>query len=145
MKDLINGRSISLRLIDNNKGPEWYSIESNINAPSIIINANSQAGLFYGVQTLISLLDRFRETRSKVLFPFYLEDEPRYEYRGLRLDVVRHFRTKEEVKRLIDLISMYKLNKLILMLSNDEGWRIEIPSYPELVQVEYFWITTRIE
>lgn len=97
------------------------------------------------MQTLVSLLDRFRETRSKALFPFYLEDEPRYEYRGLRLDVVRHFRTKEEVKRLIDLISMYKLNKLILMLSNDEGWRIEIPSYPELVQVTYFWIlvTTR--
>lgn len=100
-----------------------------------MIFANSQAGLFYGVQTLVSLLDRFKHTRTKSLFPFYLEDEPRFEYRGLRLDVVRHFRSKEEVKRLIDLMSMYKLNKLDLMLSNDEGWRIDIPSFPELVQV----------
>lgn len=100
-----------------------------------MIFANSQAGLFYGVQTLVSLLDRFKHTRTKSLFPFYLEDEPRFEYRGLRLDVVRHFRSKEEVKRLIELMSMYKLNKLDLMLSNDEGWRIDIPSFPELVQV----------
>ena len=62
-------------------------------------------------------------------------DAPRYEYRGLMLDVARNFFSAEEVMRVIDVMAMYKMNKLHLHLTDDEGWRIEIPGLPELTEV----------
>lgn len=62
-------------------------------------------------------------------------DAPRYQYRGIMIDVARNFHTIDEMFKLIDVMSMYKLNKLHLHLSDDEGWRLEIPTLEELVQV----------
>ena len=65
----------------------------------------------------------------------FIMDEPRFPYRGLHFDIARNFQSKESIKRLIDIMARYKLNKLQLHMSDDEGWRIEIPGLPELTRV----------
>ena len=110
--------------------PESYRIEVDGDKPSVRIVGRDKAGVFYGVQTLISLaLDK------RGIPTGHISDQPRYPYRGLMLDVARNFRSKEDVLRLIDVMAMYKLNKLHLHLADDEGWRLEIPGLPELTQV----------
>ncbi|KZN43497.1 hypothetical protein N474_07975 [Pseudoalteromonas luteoviolacea CPMOR-2] len=97
----------------------------------IFIEAHDSEGAFYGLQSLASLLslDTMEVPAVKVV------DEPRYEYRGLHLDVARNFRSKEFVLRLLSKMSAYKLNKLHFHLADDEGWRIEIPGLPELTEL----------
>ncbi|ESN91037.1 hypothetical protein HELRODRAFT_182385 [Helobdella robusta] len=100
----------------------------------IVLKAKSAAGIFYGVQSLISML-------SDGAVIFYdgpvrkVVDVPRYKYRGLLLDVGRHFLDKSYIKRTITVMSQYKLNVLHLHLTDDEGWRLQIPSIPELTEV----------
>ena len=65
----------------------------------------------------------------------HIEDKPRFEHRGMHVDVARNFRSVDDIKRLLDVMAMYKLNKLHLHLSDDEGWRLEIPGLPELTEV----------
>lgn len=93
------------------------------------IEASSESGLFYGVQTLKQL-----ETNGKIP-AIEVIDAPRFGWRGLMLDVSRHFFTKEEVKRYIDQMAAYKYNKFHWHLTDDQGWRIEIKAYPRLTQV----------
>ena len=82
--------------------------------------------------------------KSPVLEPVYtvdgmeINDAPRYEHRGVMIDVARNFHTTTEILRLIDVLAMYKLNKLHLHLADDEGWRLEIPGLPELTEVTLF-------
>lgn len=117
------------------KNPEGYQLDIS---DKIQIQANHQKGVFYAIQSLLALLpiDNFREVQSKLIFPkIRIEDEPRFEYRGLFLDVARNFQTKEAVLKLLDLMAFYKLNVFHLNLANDEGWRIEIPGLPELTDV----------
>jgi hexosaminidase len=106
----------------------------------VIVTAKAAAGLFYGVQTLRQLLPpfvdfeavRFEEGRSVAVPAVRISDRPRFRWRGAMLDVARHFFSVEDVKRYVDLISMYKLNHLHLHLADDQGWRIEIKSWPNL-------------
>ena len=114
----------------NTTTPESYRIEVDGDKPAVRIVGRDKAGVFYGVQTLISLaLDKRGIPTGQI------SDQPRYPYRGLMLDVARNFRSKEDVLRLIDVMATYKLNKLHLHLADDEGWRLEIPGLPELTQV----------
>ncbi|KAI0207120.1 Beta-hexosaminidase [Lamellibrachia satsuma] len=109
---------------------ESYFIEVDGDKPAVRIVGRDKAGVFYGVQTLISLaLDK------RGIPTGHISDQPRYPYRGLMLDVARNFRSKEDVLRLIDVMATYKLKKLHFHLADDEGWRLEIPGLPELTQI----------
>jgi hexosaminidase len=104
--------------------PESYSLE--IDAAGIRIEAADDAGLFYGQQTL-------RQLEADGQVPFVsIEDYPRFEYRGAMLDVARHFFGVEDVKRYINDIALLKFNYLHLHLTDDQGWRIQIDSWPDL-------------
>ncbi|HTI09615.1 MAG TPA: DUF6528 family protein [Puia sp.] len=111
--------------------------------PDSIILTGKGAGLFYGIQSLIQLFPN--ETGAVALLPcLTIEDRPRYPYRGFMLDVSRHFFTIDEVKELLDWMAFYKLNRFHWHLTDDEGWRLEIKSYPKLTQVGA-WRVPRIE
>ncbi|APD06202.1 beta-N-acetylhexosaminidase [Flavobacteriaceae bacterium UJ101] len=111
---------------------EGYQL--NIDKEKIIIKAKGSAGIFYGIQSLTALfpLDNGKEI---VLQKTIIEDYPRFVYRGMHLDVARHFQPKEMVKRLIKQMAFYKLNTLHFHLTDDEGWRLEIPALPELTKI----------
>ena len=129
---------IFLSLTDSISTEEGYELETKENG--ILIKANKPAGLFYGVQTLRQLLPASIEKRTKIsdtllVATGIIKDNPSYGYRGMMLDVSRHFFGVEDVKRVIDLLSIYKMNRLHLHLSDDQGWRIEIKSWPKLTEI----------
>jgi hexosaminidase len=104
----------------------------------INITANTEDGIFYGIQSLRALfpLDAEANTYKQFKVPsLNVEDYPQFTYRGMLLDVARNFQNKESIKKLIESLSFYKINTLQLHLADDEGWRIEIPSLPELTDV----------
>lgn len=102
--------------------------------PQQIIVAGKGAGLFYGIQTLLQLLPAERAATFKIPCA-QVEDYPRFGYRGLMLDVCRHFFSVEFVKKTIDMMAYYKLNNFHWHLTDDQGWRIEIKKYPRLTQI----------
>lgn len=131
LADSQSGNQVVLKQTDALEGitsPEGYVL--SVNSDGVRIEALSGAGLFYGVQTLLQMAADTPEGMTAVT----VKDEPRFEYRGIMLDVSRHFRSKEFVKRQIDLLSYYKINRLHLHLTDAAGWRIEIKKYPRLTQ-----------
>ncbi len=119
-------------------GAESYDL--SVTRERVRIAARAPAGLFYGVQTLRQLLPYTIEYTAAFAKPLripgvHIVDAPRYEYRGQHIDVARHFLGVQDVQQLIDLLAMYKLNRLHLHLSDDQGWRIEIPGWPNLTAV----------
>jgi hexosaminidase len=132
--------SIRLALAkDASIGNEGYKL--NTTPESVSITANAPAGLFYGVQTFYQLLPKEIEGKTVAKDVNWIApacnivDFPRFGWRGLMFDVSRHFFTKNELKQFIDNMVKYKYNLLHLTLSNDEGWRIEIKSLPNLTKV----------
>ena len=120
---------------DGELGAEGY--ELSVVPSGARISAAAPAGVFYGIQTLRQLLPPAIEGRTQQpgiweLPAVTIRDQPRFEWRGAMLDVARHFFGVEEVKRLIDLLAAYKLNRLHLHLTDDQGWRIAIDSWPNL-------------
>ncbi|MFH8368792.1 beta-N-acetylhexosaminidase [Streptomyces sp. NPDC018031] len=116
-------------------GAEGYRLRTD--ARSVTLTARASAGLFHGMQTLRQLLPATVESRTRQSGPWQvpggtITDVPRYAYRGAMLDVSRHFFTVEQVKRYIDQLALYKINKLHLHLSDDQGWRIAVDSWPRL-------------
>jgi hexosaminidase len=112
-------------------GKEGYTLESG--PRGITIQACAPAGLFYGIQTLLQLLPPAAGGAGPVTVPSVsIRDMPRYPYRGMHLDVCRHFFTKEFIKKYLDLLAMYKFNSFHWHLTEDQGWRIEIRKYPRL-------------
>ena len=102
------------------------------------IVGSDPAGVFYGVQTLRALLpvESYGRRNDRIkIDAVRIADAPRFHYRGLHLDVARNFQTIQTVKKLIDLMAFYKLNRLHWHLTDDEGWRIEIKKLPELTAV----------
>ena len=123
---------ILLELIsDKTLKPEGYSLQ--VTSSTIRIQSASPAGIFYGMQTLLQLLPPDAGSTEEI--PCVdITDYPRFGWRGLMLDVSRHFFTKPEVEQYIDQMARYKYNTLHLHLSDDQGWRIEIKSLPQLTQ-----------
>jgi len=126
---------LTLSSPDATLGDEGYKII--ISKKLITLAANKPAGLFNGIQTLRQLFPAEIEMSTKHEYDWHIAggtitDYPAYKYRGAMLDVARHFFSVEDVKRFIDLISAYKINALHLHLSDDQGWRIEIKSWPNL-------------
>lgn len=112
-----------------------------VNANEITISADSAAGLFYGIQSLLQLFPKEIFSKNEIKDVAWnvpavrIKDYPRFKWRGMMLDVTRHFFTKQQVKDFIDNIVQYKYNMLHLHLSDDQGWRIEIKSLPKLTEV----------
>ena len=126
---------LTLSGTDASLGDEGYKL--TITKKLITLAANKAGGLFNGMQTLRQLFPANIEMSTKQEYDWHISggtitDYPAYVYRGAMLDVARHFFSVEDVKRYIDLISVYKINKLHLHLSDDQGWRIEIKSWPNL-------------
>ena len=116
-------------------GDEAYSIQ--IVQAGIHVTARKPAGLFYGGITLWQLLTAHgASANASVQLPgMHIEDAPRFAWRGLMLDVARHFRTPDEVKKFIDTMAQHKLNVFHWHLTDDQGWRIQIKKYPKLTEV----------
>ena len=110
-------------------GDEGYTL--SVSKKGISILANTEAGLFYGIQTFIQLTP---VTGTKIPF-VEITDYPRFGYRGLHLDVCRHIFPVEFVKKYIDLLAKHKFNRFHWHLTDDQGWRIEIKKYPKLQQI----------
>ena len=111
--------------------PESYTL--SVTPSRIQIQATSGAGLFYGIQTLLQL-SASSGMGVITVSAVEVQDTPRFAYRGLMLDVSRHFFTKEFVKKQIDVLAYYKINRLHLHLTDAAGWRIEIKKYPLLTE-----------
>jgi hexosaminidase len=117
------------------------SYQLDINKNGIHIRGGDAAGVFYGLQSLRQLLDPAIETRSPVnnidwqVPNLSIQDSPRFPYRGMHLDVSRHFQPVWFIKRYIDLIAFHKMNTFHWHLSDDQGWRIPIDAYPKLIEI----------
>lgn len=118
-------------------GLEGYDL--TVSTSGVIIRAPSQAGLFYGGETLMQLLPPEIFSTNVVAKNWQapcvqIEDWPRFSWRGLMLDVSRHFFNKNEVEAIIDEMALYKMNRFHWHLVDDDGWRLEVPKYPELTE-----------
>ncbi|MCD2498474.1 beta-N-acetylhexosaminidase [Microbacterium nymphoidis] len=124
--------------VDAFLAPEHYTL--TVRDSGIKITGGSAEGLLFGTTTLLQLLppEVFRAGRAKRAYTIpavTIEDEPRFPWRGVLVDVARHFFPKHELLRLIDLFALHKMNVLHLHLTDDQGWRMEVPGYPLLTQV----------
>jgi len=112
--------------------PDEYTLY--VDSMNIKIEGGTGAGVFYGIQTLIQLLPAGRTTKLSVA-AVEISDQPRFSWRGMHLDVCRHFFTVKEVKKYLDYLAMYKMNVFHWHLTDDQGWRIEIKKYPKLTEI----------
>ncbi|XP_063400404.1 putative beta-hexosaminidase [Mytilus trossulus] len=110
--------------------PEAYTLQVNPNNERIVINGFSNAAVINGINTLRSLLAGGRTIKSMTI-----NDYPRFSYRGLELDLASNYFPPSTVKKVIDVMALYKLNKLVLILGEENGWRIEIPEIPSLTKI----------
>lgn len=138
--DATGERNIYLRKTTDKEwsGKEAYTLR--ITADSVLLTAGTEEGAFRGIQTLRQLIPQASvdTLAPHPLWPIptgWIRDEPNFSYRGSMLDVARHFFSVEDVKKYIDLLAYYKINVLHLHLTDDQGWRIEIKSWPRLTEV----------
>lgn len=124
-------------IVDNSFGPEEYSIDSR--EGSLEVKASALNGFVYAIQTLKQLLPAEIWSDSKAekleIPALHIHDWPRFDYRGLMLDVARHIFSIQDLHRYIDLMEIHKLNRLHLHLTDDQGWRVEIKSHPKLTEI----------
>ena len=126
--------TILFALVDSFSNKEGYSI--SVNKKQVIVKAKNPQGLFYGVQTILQLLYPQQNPSAEISIPgVEIEDEPLFSWRGLHMDVSRHFFSVDFVKKMIDVMAMHKMNTFHWHLTDDQGWRIEIKKYPKLTGV----------
>ncbi|MEC4004666.1 family 20 glycosylhydrolase [Flavobacterium sp. SUN052] len=111
-----------------------YQYQLNVSSNKVVIEAESNEGFFYGIQTLLQLIPTNAKTQTRIQC-LKIDDKPKYSWRGMHLDCARHFFPKEFVKKYIDYLAMYKFNTIHWHLTDDQGWRIEIKKYPKLTQI----------
>ena len=126
-----DGKVIELALGLDNDNKEAYRLEVTEN--KVTITGASEAGVFYGIQTLRKSINR--NNTNHTLAPVTINDSPRFGYRGMMLDVARHYQPVEFVKKFIDLLAMHNINRFHWHLTEDQGWRIEIKQYPKLTEI----------
>ncbi|XP_064604259.1 chitobiase-like isoform X2 [Liolophura sinensis] len=122
---ILSGRQVTGLFVE-----EAYQIRVSAEDDQVTIQGTNPAGVFYGIQTFLSLWNpdgRVPEVK--------IQDAPRFPYRGMHIDVVRNFHSVRDIKLLLETMAMYKLNKLHFHLTDDEGWRLEIPGLEELTQI----------
>ena len=127
--------SVFLKLDGNLKmGKEDYHLI--VNKKGVVIEAAAPNGIFYGIQTLIQLMPPTPKQIVEIVLPMIeIKDTPRFPWRGMHLDVSRHFMPKDFILKYIDYMAMHKFNIFNLQLADDQGWRIEINKYPRLTEV----------
>lgn len=135
----LSDNTINFQLVSKDSIPDDEGYVLDINNDRISLAGSAHAGLFRGFQTLKQVMPEQVITGVKIdtlVIPgINIIDQPQFKYRGMMLDVARHFFTVNQVKRLIDQMTAYKLNKLHLHLTDDQGWRIEIKSWPKLTEI----------
>lgn len=114
-------------------GKEGYNLI--VTEKGIVISANTDKGIFYGIQTLLQTMPAIRTNEALKVSCLKITDYPRFQWRGMMLDVSRHFFSAEAVKNYIDLLATYKMNVFHWHLADAEGWRLEIKKYPKLTSV----------
>jgi hexosaminidase len=127
---------LELSLLPGEMDTEGYTLSSDTRG-GVIIAGSEPAGVFYGIQSLLSLLPVkvWSLPQSSIeIEVLTIEDKPAFAYRGMHLDIARNFIEPDAIKKLIRAMAFYKLNKLHLHITDDEGWRLEIASLPELTQ-----------
>ena len=136
--------SVFLKLDENLKlGKEDYLL--TVASDGVTIEAAAPNGLFYGVQTLIQLMPSSPKQNAAIILPgVEIKDSPRFSWRGLHLDVSRHFMPKEFILKYLDYMAMHKFNTFNWHLTDDQGWRIEIKKYPRLTEVGSIRKTTML-
>lgn len=135
-----NGKLLSMQLSENEESSDNGELSESeesgesyvltIDKKGVFIQSTSEIGLFYGLQTLMQLVQQ-----DKNIPYLEIKDKPRFAYRGLHLDVSRHFFSLDFLKKQIDRMAHYKLNKFHLHLTDAAGWRLEIDAYPELTGI----------
>jgi hexosaminidase len=139
----LNGVEISERAKSNSV---YFSLDTTLNIPfegyrlnidtnSVLVLASSESGLFYGMQSLIQLFTISEDKNTVILPALDIDDAPRFSWRGMHLDVSRHFMPVSFIKKYIDYLAMNKLNVFHWHLVDGTGWRIEIKSHPELTDI----------
>jgi hexosaminidase len=136
--------SVFLKLNEGLKlGKEDYHL--TVSSKGVVIEAADPNGLFYGMQTLIQLMPPVPKQTAEIILPgVEINDHPRFSWRGLHLDVSRHFMPKEFIMKYLDYMAMHKFNTFHWQLADDQGWRIEIKKYPRLTEVGSIRKTTLI-
>lgn len=127
------GKIIEL-ILDKNASIKEEGYQLMVNKSTIVIKANSYGGIFYGLQSLLQTLPQVRTNAALKVPCMQVNDYPRFKWRGMHLDVSRHFFSADAVKEYIDLMAMYKMNTFHWHLVDDQGWRIEIKKYPKLTE-----------
>ena len=125
--------NIFLRIDKKINGDEAYKIE--IDKHNIIVSGKTANGVFYGIQTLRKSLPIIQHAENVVMPAAMISDTPRFAYRGMMLDVARHFFPVDFVKEYIDLLALHNMNTFHWHLTDDQGWRIEIKKYPLLTKI----------
>ncbi len=134
-----SGKDIILQLVPGiSNSNDGYQMR--VNEKSVTINANTSAGIFYGIQSLIQLFppsfySKNQNPESRELPCCFIKDAPRFSYRGMHLDVSRHFFPPADIKKYLDFLAMYKMNTFHWHLTDDQGWRIQIKKYPKLTEI----------
>ena len=130
-------------------GEIWFGTDSELNEDGYTLNVNENGieikakdfgGELYALQTLTQLLPRefFANEQCSIEWSIpvvAIKDHPQFQHRGFMMDVARHFFDKDQVKRVLDIMALYKMNRLHWHLTDDQGWRIEIPEYPKLTEI----------
>jgi len=131
---------LEIARLESSANPEAYTLTTS--KRGIIIRGNSARGVFYGIQTLLQLMPPevyssagLRSKKGIKIPQVDIQDEPRYAWRGMHLDVGRHFYSVEFIKKYIDMLAMHKMNVFHWHLTEDQGWRIEIKKYPKLTGI----------
>ncbi|PQA95241.1 beta-N-acetylhexosaminidase [Chryseobacterium shigense] len=126
-----HGTNVIFISVDKDKKKD-YDYEINVTEDFISVTGKDDAGLFHGIQTLLQLIQNAENGKIPAV---KIKDYPKFAWRGMHLDVCRHFFNVDEVKQYIDYLSMYKLNTFHWHLTDDQGWRIEIKKYPKLTEI----------
>ncbi len=139
-KDRDHNNSIKL-LKDDTLDYEKEEYHLDVSENDVVIKAKTDQGLFYGMHTFMQLLPLYKEeNKNKPFFPIKIQavdikDKPRFSWRGVHLDVSRHFSSVDFIKKQLDVLSIFKINKFHWHLTDDQGWRIEIKKYPKLTSI----------
>lgn len=125
-------------LVNPELAPEQYTVQ--VSKDGVVVEASALNGFVYACETLKQMLPAAiyggKKAKAHWVLPYVsIQDQPRFAYRGMHLDVSRHFWSVDEVKRYLDVMTVYKLNRLHWHLTDDQGWRAEIKAYPKLTEV----------
>lgn len=135
LDDVNSSKGIYLKKIEGLE-KEAYQIE--VTEQQVVLSATHPAGMFYAIQSLKMMMpaESWAKPQQKIAISCAsVKDSPRFGYRSFMLDVARNFQNKEQILKILDLLALYKINTLHFHLNDDEGWRLEIPSLPELTEI----------